>query len=408
MTVSTVDPLERQSPVEGVWADVVGQPAAVAELSATAAAASASSGGMTHAWLFTGPPGSGRSVAARAFAAALQCTGAAVDVRPGCGACHDCRTVLAGTHPDVRNIVPEGLSISVAEMRALVQAASRRPIAGRWQIVVIEDADRLTEGASNALLKVVEEPPARTVFLLCAPSDHPDDVSITIRSRCRLVGLRTPSVAAIADVLERRDGLDASVAQWAASVCGGHVGRARRLATDPEARARREAVLNIPRALRATPDFLSAADTLVAAAETDARTQTATRDGAERAELETALGKGGTGKGVAAATRALAGAVRDLERRQKSRATRTQRDSLDRALTDLAGFYRDALAVRLGAGVPLTHPDRSTDVEAAAAALPPEAILRRLEAVLACRQAIDLNVKPRIAVEALITVLRYG
>lgn len=406
MTAPTADALNSQPLAEGVWADVVGQPAAVAELSATAAAASSGTGGMTHAWLFTGPPGSGRSVAARAFAAALQCTG--TGVRPGCGVCHDCRTVLAGTHPDVRNIVPEGLSISVAEMRALVQAASRRPVTGRWQIVVIEDADRLTEGASNALLKVVEEPPTRTVFLLCAPSDHPDDVSVTIRSRCRLIGLRAPSVAAIADVLHRRDGVDAQTAHWAASVCGGHVGRARRLAVDPEARSRREAVLNIPRALRATPDFLSAADALVAAAETDARTQTETRDVAERTELETALGKGGTGKGVAAATRALTGAVRDLERRQKSRATRTQRDSLDRALVDLAGFYRDALTVRLGTNVPLTHPDRSVDVEAAAAALAPEAVLRRLEAVLACRQAIDLNVKPRIAVEALITVLRYG
>jgi DNA polymerase III subunit delta' len=407
----------------GVWADVVGQPSAVAELAATAAASAAStsggsasgSAGMTHAWLFTGPPGSGRSVAARAFAAALQCTGASASApesasagTPGCGDCHDCRTVLAGTHPDVRNIVPEGLSISVAEMRALVQAASRRPVAGRWQIVVIEDADRLTEGASNALLKVVEEPPARTVFLLCAPSDHPEDVSVTIRSRCRLVSLRTPSAAAIAEVLHRRDGVDAATAGWAASVCGGHVGRARRLATDPEARSRREAVLNVPRALGAEVGVLAAADALVAAAETEARTQTEARDDAERTELETALGKGGTGKGVAAATRGASGALRDLERRQKSRATRTQRDSLDRALVDLAGFYRDALAVSFGAPVPLTHPDRSADIHAAARAHTPEALLRRLEAVLACRQAIELNVKPRIAVEALVTVLRYG
>jgi DNA polymerase III subunit delta' len=402
----------------GVWADVVGQPSVVAELAATAAPAAAAAptsggsgeqAGMTHAWLFTGPPGSGRSVAARAFAAALQCTGASASAGPpGCGGCHDCRTVLAGTHPDVRTIVPEGLSISVAEMRALVQAASRRPVAGRWQIVVIEDADRLTEGASNALLKVVEEPPARTVFLLCAPSDHPEDVSVTIRSRCRLVSLRTPSAAAIADVLHRRDGVDATTADWAASVCGGHVGRARRLATDPEARSRREAVLNVPRALRAEIGVLAAADALVAAAETEARTQTEARDDAERTELETALGKGGTGKGVAAATRGASGALRDLERRQKSRATRTQRDSLDRALVDLAGFYRDALTVSFGAAVPLTHPDRSADIHAAARAHTPEAILRRLEAVLACRQAIELNVKPRIAVEALVTVLKHG
>lgn len=401
----------------GVWAGVVGQPTAVDELSATARSAAteprsgpllpnATRRSMTHAWLFTGPPGSGRSVAARAFAAALQCT--TPPAGQGCGDCRDCRTVLAGTHPDVRNVVPEGLSISVAEMRALVQTASRRPTSGRWQIVIIEDADRLTEGASNALLKAIEEPPPRTVFLLCAPSDHPEDVSVTIRSRCRVVSLRTPAAAAIADVLTRRDGIEPETAQWAASVCGGHVGRARRLARDPEARARREAVLNVPRALQAHTDTLGAADALVGAAETEARTQTTARDDAERTELETALGKGGTGKGAATASRGTAGAMKDLERRQKSRATRTQRDSLDRALIDLAGFYRDALTVAFKADVPLTHPDRTRDIQAAATTSRPEALLRRLDAVLACRQALELNVKPRIAIEALVTVLRHG
>ncbi|MDQ4117288.1 MAG: DNA polymerase III subunit delta', partial [Actinomycetota bacterium] len=189
-----------------VWDDVVGQPAVVAELSAAAAEPSA----MTHAWLFTGPPGSGRSNAARAFAAALQCPDR------GCGECASCRTIMAGTHADVREIVPEGLSISVAEMRSLVQLAARRPSTAPWQIVIIGDADRLTEGASNALLKAVEEPAPETVFLLCAPSDHPDDVPVTIRSRCRPVSLRSPSVAAVAGVLRDRDGIDPDQAEWAA------------------------------------------------------------------------------------------------------------------------------------------------------------------------------------------------
>lgn len=388
----------------GVWAGLVGQPAAIDVLSTAARAAANGTDGMTHAWLFTGPPGSGRSVAARSFAAALQC---AADP-PGCGACQPCRTVLAGTHPEVRNVVPEGLSISVAEMRSLVQAASRRPASGHWQVVVIEDADRLTEGASNALLKAVEEPPARTVFLLCAPSDHPDDVSITIRSRCRVVALRTPSAPDIADVLRERDGIDGDTAAWAASVSGGHVGRARRLATDPDARSRRDAVLSVPPAMRGSADPFAAAAALAAAAENEAVELTRGRDESEKAELETALGKGGTGRGAAAATRGVAGAVRELERRQKSRATRTQRDSLDRALVDLAGFYRDVLAATLGAGVPATHPDRAADIQAAARAYPPEAALRRLEAVLACREAIELNVKPRIALDALVTILRHG
>lgn len=397
-----------------VWADVVGQPNAVAILKAAAAAAAdivdgapvapgGNNSAMTHAWLFTGPPGSGRSVAARAFAAALECFAGT-----GCGQCPGCRTTLAGTHADVRLVVPEGLSISVAEMRSLVQAAARRPTGGRWQVVVIEDADRLTEGAANALLKAVEEPPDRTVFLLCAPSDHPEDVSVTIRSRCRVVALRTPAPDAIAEVLVERDGVPEDMARWASSVCGGHVGRARRLATDPAARERRESVLRIPLGLRGFGDVFARADDLVQAAETEATTLSEARDTAEREALETAMGAGGTGKGTAAATRGAKGALKELERRQKSRATRTQRDSLDLALIDLAGFYRDVLVTSVGSDAARYHPDRSSDLDAAATSWSQESTLRRLEAVLACRQAIDENVKPRIAVEAMLTALYRG
>uniref|UniRef100_UPI00245818C2 DNA polymerase III subunit delta' n=1 Tax=Nocardia farcinica TaxID=37329 RepID=UPI00245818C2 len=218
----------------GVFDRLVGQDAVESELTAAAVAARAGSveGAMTHSWLFTGPPGSGRSVAALCFAAALQCTDPGT---PGCGRCHACTTTMAGTHGDVRRVVPEGLSISTKEMREIVQIASRRPSTGRWQVVVIEDADRLTEAAGNVLLKVVEEPPERTVFLLCAPSVDPEDISVTLRSRCRHVHLVTPSVAAIATVLRERDGLDAKTAEWAASVSGGHVGRARRHAPDAHA-----------------------------------------------------------------------------------------------------------------------------------------------------------------------------
>ncbi|MBB3663291.1 DNA polymerase-3 subunit delta' [Prauserella sediminis] len=361
------------------------------------------SGGMTHAWLFTGPPGSGRSVAARTFAAALQCS-----TGTGCGGCTGCRTAVAGTHADVRLVVPEGLSISVAEMRALVQAAARRPTTGEWQVVIIEDADRLTEGASNALLKAVEEPPDRTVFLLCAPSDHPEDVSVTIRSRCRLVTLRTPPPDAIARVLAERDGVDESTARWAASVCGGHVGRARRLATDEAARGRRDSVLRIPLGLRRPGDVFTCADELIKTAESDAADESKTRDEAEAEELRTAMGSGGTGKGVAAAKRSADAAVKQLEKRQKSRATRTQRDTLDLALIDLAGFYRDVLVTSSGAGAILNHPDFAEHSREAAREWTPASTLRRLEAVLECREAITWNVKPRIAVEAMITTLREG
>lgn len=387
-----------------VWDDVVGQDRAIAELSAAAGDPAA----MTHAWLFTGPPGCGRSVAARAFAAALQCASPTDQGGPGCGHCQACRTVLAGTHADVREVVPEGLSISVAEMRALVQIAARRPSTGRWQVVVITDADRLTEGAANALLKAVEEPATATVFLLCAPSDHPDDVPITIRSRCRAVPLRTPSAEAIAAVLHTRDGIARDTADWAASVCGGHVGRARRLARDDEARARRDQVLALPLSLRGFSEVFTAADALIGTAEAEAAAAAGTRDAAERDALATAMGAGGTGKGVAAAARGAKAAERELERKQRSRATRNQRDSLDRALVDLAGFYRDVMALRFGAAVAPTHPDRAADIERAATKWTAESSLRRLEAVLACREALELNVKPRIAVEAMLTTLHTG
>ncbi len=357
---------------------------------------------MTHAWLFTGPPGSGRSVAARAFAAALECpTG-------GCGQCSHCHTVLTGTHADVRSVVPEGLTISVREMRAVVQLAARRPVSGPWQVVLIEDADRLTEGASNALLKAVEEPPPRTVFLLCAPSTHPDDVSVTIRSRCRVLSLRTPTADAIAEVLIRRDGIDPAMARWAGSVAAGHVGRARRLATDPESREHRRRTLSLPGGLRSMSDVFAEAGELLATAKGEARAVADRRDVPEMAELRVALGAGGTGKGALGASRGTAGVVKELERRQKSRATRTERDVLDRTLVDLSGFFRDVIARAFGADVPLTNPDTGGDIDNAAARFGAVGALQRLDAVLACREAIELNVKPQIAVEAMMMRLYRG
>lgn len=393
--------------VAGVFDRLVGQDVVETELTAAATAARAGvvTGAMTHSWLFTGPPGSGRSIAALCFAAALQCTDPET---VGCGRCHACTTTMAGTHGDVRRVVPEGLSISTKEMREIVQVASRRPSTGRWQVVVVEDADRLTEAAGNVLLKVVEEPPDRTVFLLCAPSVDPEDISVTLRSRCRHVHLVTPSVPSIAQVLKERDGLDAKTADWAASVSGGHVGRARRLATDDDARKRRQRALALVKATERPGAAYAAADELVKSADDEAKQMSSERDDRERDELATALGAGGTGKGAATATRGSAGVLKELERRQKSRATRTGRDALDRALIDVAGMYRDALALRFagrGAAITLTHPDMADEITDLAASVRPEGLLRSIDAVLACREALDLNVKPRFAVAAMVATL---
>ncbi|AGZ38675.1 DNA polymerase III subunit delta' [Actinoplanes friuliensis DSM 7358] len=395
-----------------VFADLVGQDEAVETMSRAAAAAArivagdnvTANGAMTHAWIFTGPPGSGRSVAARALAAALECERDGT----GCGECHGCHTVLGGTHADVRFVVPEGLSIGVNEMRALVLRAGTAPSGGRWQAVVVEDADRLTEAAGNALLKAIEEPPPRTVFLLCTPSTHPDDISVTIRSRCRVVPLRQPPAEAVAEMLVRRDGIAPDVASWAAAAAQGHVGRARRLANDPEARGRREAVLAVPRRLTGVGACFDAASALIAATETEAATAFAENDSTERAALEQALGAGGTGRGAAGAMRGSAGQIKELEKRQKSRSTRSQRDALDRALVDLAGFYRDVLVTNLRAPVAVVHSDIAQQSSAAAEKWSPESTLRRLEAILACRDAIEQNVKPKIAVEAMMLNLWRG
>ena len=383
--------------MSGVWDRVVGQPTVVAELQAAVADPTA----MTHAWLFTGPPGSGRSVAARAFAAALQCPDG------GDGTCHACRTALAGTHADVNVIVPDGLSIGVLEARELVRVAGRAPSQGRWQMIIVEDADRMSESAANVVLKMIEEPPARTVVMLCAPSLHPDDVPVTIRSRCRVVSLRTPPADAIAEVLVRHDGVDPALAAWSAGASGGHVGRARRLARDEDARLVRKAVLDVPLSLVSLAACLNAADDLVGAAQEETDAATGALNGVETDALKASLGVGARGPGVAAASRG-AGQIKELERRQKSRATRIGRDSLDRALVDLAGLYRDALVLDSAPStpVPLNHPDRRADAEELARRIGAEGALRRIDAVLACRTALEQNVKPQLAVEALTVALR--
>lgn len=389
-----------------VFDDLVGQEAVVEQLTAAAEAAAqrvagGSGAGMTHAWLFTGPPGSGRSVAARAFAAALQCPDR------GCGHCTSCHQALTGTHPDVAVIVPEGLRLLIADAREVIGRSSRAPTRGRWQVTLIEDADRMEERTSNTLLKAIEEPPPHSVLLLCAPSV--DDLLPTIRSRCRLVSLRTPVAAAVAQVLVERDGVDPAMASFAARAAQGHIGRARRLATDEEARRERRDVLALPRSLGNVGQALGAAKDLVDAAKEEADNLADTRDAAEREALSTALGGGATGKGfTGSAPKGGAGALKELEKRQKSRGTRTQRDALDRALIDLAAFYRDVLALQLGAGAVPIHADLGDQAATIARGSTPESTLHRIDAVLACRTAIEGNVAPLLAVEAMALALRSG
>ncbi|MFI1971573.1 DNA polymerase III subunit delta' [Streptomyces cinnamoneus] len=407
-----------------VWDDLVGQDRVIEQLAAAARDADAlvttvesghaltdalSPGGasrMTHAWLFTGPPGSGRATAARAFAAALQCVSPdrASSGGPGCGFCDGCHTTLVGTHADVEIVRTDLLSIGVKETRDLVRRAQLSPAGGRWQVIVLEDAGRLTEGAGNVLLKAVEEPAPRTVWLLCAPSV--EDVLPTIRSRCRLLTLRTPPAAAVADVLVRRDGIDPELASQMARATQGHIGRARRLATDERARARRASVLKVPLRVADMGGCLKAAQELIDAAAEDAKQVAEEVDTKETEELRAALGAAaGTGGRL---PRGTAGAMKELQDRQKRRATRTQRDSLDLALSDLTGFYRDVLAIQLGSRVEPANADAWDALQRIASSSRPESTLRRVEAIVACRQALDRNVAPLLAVEAMTVALRAG
>ena len=378
-----------------VFARLAGQDAVVAEL----ASAVSGTGAITHAWLFTGPPGSGRSVAARAFAAAVLCE------RHGCGECPSCRQVAAGSHADLLLVRPDGLSYGVKQTRDLVLRAATAPVYGRWRVVLFEDADRATEQAANALLKAIEEPAPRTIWLLCAPSAA--DLPTTIRSRCRLVTLRIPPTAAVAEVLVA-EGVGEEQALAAARAAQGHIGRARRLATDPEAAQRRAAVLRVPMQATALGPALAAAASLVKAADAEATAATGELDEPEREALRKAFGAGSTGKGVAAAIRGGAGALKDLEDRQKSRATRLKRDSLDRALLDLAGFYRDVLAIQFGADVELANAGQRGDLERIASAATPEATVRKIQAIMACRERLAASVAPLLAVEEMTIALAAG
>jgi DNA polymerase-3 subunit delta' len=385
----------------GVWADLVGQEPTVGVLrGAVAAAATALGGGrtagMTHAWLLTGPPGSGRSNAARAFAAALQCP------QGGCGECLACRTAMAGSHPDVTLVSTERLSLGVDEVRELVRKAAMSPTGDRWQVVVVEDADRLTERAADALLKSVEEPATRTVWVLCAPTA--EDVVPTIRSRCRLLVLRTPPPAAVAQVLRQRDGVSAEVASFAARASQGHIGRARALATDEATRNRRREVLALPTRLTGLGACMTAAANLVEAADEEAAPIAARLDSTERSDLEQALGMGTRG----IKPRGAQGALKELDDQHKARAKRLQRDALDRALVDLMSFYRDVLVVQTGGDVALVNEEARRDIDAVARVTSPETTVRRIQAILHCREALETNVAPLLALEALMIALARG
>ncbi|MDQ0278727.1 DNA polymerase-3 subunit delta' [Arthrobacter silviterrae] len=390
-----------------VWVDLQGQGPVVEQLRRAA-----QSSGPTHAWLITGPPGSGRSNAAVAFAAALVCEREQLAER-GCGVCKACHTTLAGTNADVTFIATEKTTITIEEARELVRKAHDSPSSSRWRVMIVGDADRMAERTTNVLLKAIEEPPPRTIWVLCAPS--PADVLVTIRSRCRTLTLRVPPVEDVAALLVRRDGIEPELALHAARAAQSHIGIARRLASDAGARERRDAIVHLPLTLRDVTAAVRAAGSLLELAQAEAASSNEERDIAEKAKLLLSLGAPETGT-LPPPMRAQ---VRALEEDQKRRSKRSVTDQLDRALTDLLSFYRDVLVLQLAAngGTGVEHPSSAPGPGSTAelvneplrSALSdfasrgrPEATLARMDAINSVRRRLTTtNVSPLLALEAM-------
>ena len=379
-----------------VFDDLVGQEHIIEILQGAVAASRTGeeSQEMTPTWVFTGPPGSGRSSAAVAFAQALICP------NDGCGICNDCNSAKTHGHPDVEIIRTEGLSIKVEEVRELLTRVAWAPSMGGWRVVVMEDADRLTESAANALLKAIEEPGTRTVWLLCAPTLH--DVLPTIRSRCRHLQLRTPSLEAVTNVLINRDRIAPGMADFAARVSQGHIGRAKYLATNESVRSNRKTIMQLPLQLGSLAAAFQAAQTLVDLATTEANASSDERDEKEVEKLQEAYGKGATGRGMATGG---AKAVKELEKEQKSRSTRMVRDSIDGALLDIATFYRDVMMVQSGNTDAMINTDMRDQIEIYAANSPSHSTINKINAIMEARENLARNSAPLVTCEALMCQL---
>jgi len=381
-----------------MWNELIGQEFSVktlqqASLDSKSALTGKVVSGFSQAWLITGPPGSGRSTAARLFAASLQCE------ENGCGKCVSCISVKNGTHPDVHVITPTGLSYGIGDTKDLVKEAAMLPGLGQWNIIILEDADRLTTEAGNALLKAIEEPAKLTMWILCAPSSK--DVLITIKSRCRIVSLRTPPAEEIAELLIKRDGIDKAMAHFAAHASLGHVGRAKLLATDEQVRERRSLVLQVPFELKDLPSCFAAAQRLVDAATEDADIATDEMDEKELDNLLRAYGQGAEGVSKTKVQRLASGAKKELEEGQKKRYKRITRDRLDLTLQELAAFYRDVLVLQTGADLELFHTEMKGSLQRFADSSSINSSIKRLDAVEATRRMLNSEAAPLLVLESM-------
>lgn len=376
-----------------IWHEMAGQEEAVAQV---ALAVKKRDEGVFHSWLITGPPGSGRSNLALAFASALQCPD------QGCGKCHSCVVAKAGTHPDIAVLSTDKVQITIAEIRELVKSAAFGSAMGKFKILIIEDADRMHPTASNVLLKTLEEPPANTIWILCAPSEV--DMLPTIRSRVRRVGLKVPSVDDVAKLLVERDGIAPKLARQAAAEAQSHVGMARRLATSPEARARRRETLVSAIKIVDVTDAIIASEKWLELARKDATALSKERDEEERAALLHSMGLTPSDTIPAA----LRSEFKALDEAQKRRNSRSLRDALDRIFVDLLALYRDVLSLQLGGGVELVNEELTAEITDLAGNSNSPKTIKKLDAIEEARLRISRNVRDVTVLDALAASLRRG
>lgn len=371
--------------MNSVWDDVLGQPEALEQL---LRAVNTKSTSVHHAWLFTGPPGSGRSNMAQAFAQAIICK------QDGCGHCHACVLGAIGNHPDITTLSTEKVVITIDEVRDLVAASSMGASAGGYRVLIIEDADRMAERSSNVLLKALEEPPEKTVWILCAPSES--DMLPTIRSRTRHLQLRVPDASEVAKLLVNKEGIEPQLALEVALAAQSHVGMARRLAQSSEARTRRRDSIDTALGIDSLSKAMMAAERWLDIAKKDAETLTLERDEMERVALMATLGLGADEK----VPNNLRAEMKQLTENQKRRATRSLRDGLDRILLDLASIFRDISILQFGAELELVNRAHSEQLRHRGSQTSHQTSIEILDEIRIARQRLNANVRDLLALEA--------
>lgn len=363
-----------------VWDDLVGQRQAVDYLRAAA-----ETGRVSHAYLFVGPPGSGKKTAARAFACALFCDDA------GCGACPLCRRVRMGHHPDVHIVSPEGAaSYLVPQVREIIHDTNLAPIEGQRKVYIVEDADLFNDASANAFLKTLEEPPSDVVVILLTHSL--DAVLPTIASRCQIVRFRRLPPEVAAQLLTERTGAGRTEALAALAAAGGVVSRARDFLASPSRRAARTVILRALKDLAVMDDLdvLDIARELLASVRApldDVREEQA----AETKSREEFLGKGST---------------KSLEERHKRELTAREREGIAEVLNVAESWLRDCLVISQGVADLVVNCDAEDAMEEVAAVITPAAAGTALNAVNEARKRISYNVSPQLAIEAMLFDIR--